>query len=47
VAGEGGVVGLDVELEVVHQAVFAQEVEAGGGVGVVLVGGGFAGLGSM
>src|SRR5690606_29009984 len=45
VTGEGGVVGLDVELEVVEQAVFAEEVQAGRGVGVVLVGGGFARLG--
>ena len=39
VAGEGGVVGLDVELEVLQQVVFAEEVEAGGGVRIVLVGG--------
>ena len=45
VTGQGGVVGFQVELEVVEQAVFAEEVEAGGGVGVVLVRGGFARLG--
>ena len=45
VAGEGGVVGLKVELEVVHEVVFAEEVEARGGVGVVLVLGGLFGLG--
>ena len=37
VAGERGVVGLEVELEVRQQVVGPQEVEAGGGVGVVLV----------
>ena len=37
VAGERGVVGLEVQLEVRQQVVFAQEVEAGRGVGVVLV----------
>jgi hypothetical protein len=37
VAGERGVVGLDVELEVLLQAVGAQEGDAAGDVEVVLV----------
>ena len=37
VTGEGRVVGLEVELEVGEQVVGPEEVEAGGGVGVVLV----------
>ena len=45
VASEGGVVGFDIEGKLVEQAVFAQEVQASGGVRVVLVRGGFAGLG--
>ena len=45
VTGEGGVVGLEVELEVGQQVVGPQEVEAGGGVGVVLVLGRLLGLG--
>ena len=45
VAGEGGVVGLEVHLEMILEAVFAQEVEAGGRVAVVLVGGRLLGLG--
>ena len=38
-------VGLEVQLEVLQQAVFAEEVKAGGRVGIVLVGRGFARLG--
>ena len=45
VAGQRGVVGLEVELEVGKQVVGPQEVEAGGGVGVVLVLGRLLGLG--
>ena len=45
VAGERGVVGLEVQFEVLQQAVFTEEVEAGGRVGIVLVGRGFARLG--
>ena len=45
VAGEGGVIGFEVELEVGEEVVGPQEVEAGGGVGVVLVLGRFLGLG--
>ena len=37
-------VGLEVELEVAEQIVLAEEVQARGGVGVVLVLGGFFGL---
>ena len=37
VAGQRGVVGLDVELEVLVEAVLAQEVEHGGAVEIVLV----------
>ena len=37
VTGQGGVIGLEVELEVRHQVVGPQEVEAGRGVRVVLV----------
>ena len=44
VAGERGVVGLEVELEVGQQVVGAEEVEAGRGVGVVLVLGRLLGL---
>ncbi len=44
-SGERGMVGLKVELEVTHEVVFAEEVEAGGCVGVVLVFGGFFGFG--
>ena len=43
--GQGGVVGFEVELEVGEQVVGPQEVQAGGGVGVVLVLGRFLGLG--
>ena len=45
VAGERGVVGLEVELEVGQQVVGPQEVQARGGVGIVLVLGRFLGLG--
>ena len=45
VAGQRGVVGLDVQLEVRQQVVGPQEVQAGGGVGVVLVLGRLLGLG--
>ncbi len=45
VLGQGGVVDLDVELEVVHQVVFAQEGDDGGGVEVVLMLGGLHRLG--
>jgi len=44
VASEGGVVGLDVELEVFQQVILAEEIETRGGVGIVLVSGGFLGL---
>ena len=44
VLGQGGVVDLDVELEVVHQVVLAQEPGYGGGVEVVLVLAGLEGL---
>ena len=37
VAGQGGVVGLDVQLEVIHQAVGAEEIQARGRVGIILV----------
>ena len=37
VAGERGVIGLEVQLEVLEQVVFAEEVQARRGVGVVLV----------
>ena len=37
VASQRGVVGLDVELEMLHQVVLPQEVEAGSRVAVVLV----------
>ena len=45
VTGERGVVGLDVELEVRQQAVLAQEVKTGGGVGIILMLGRLLGLG--
>ena len=45
VAGERGVVGLEVELEVLEEVVLAQEVQAGRGVGIVLVLGRFLRLG--
>ena len=45
VACQGGVVGLDVHAEVVHEAVGTQEVSAGGHVEIVLVLGGLLGLG--
>ena len=44
VAGQRGVVGLEVELEVTEQIVLAQKVEASSGVGIVLVRGRFSGL---
>ncbi len=44
-AGQRGVVGLDVELEVFEQAVLAEEVQAGRRVGIVLVLGRFFRLG--
>ena len=37
VPGERGVVRFDVELEMIEQIVFAQEIQAGRGVGIVLV----------
>ena len=37
VAGERGVIGFEVQFEVFEQIVFAEEVQAGGGVGIVLV----------
>ncbi len=45
VAGQGGVVGFDVELEVFIEAVGLEEGDATGGVEVVLVDGRFLGLG--
>src|SRR3989441_4064672 len=45
VTGQRGVVGFDVELEVVEQIVLAEEIQAGGRVGVVLVFGRLFGLG--
>ena len=45
VAGEGGVVRLEVQFEMLEQAKFAEEIQAGGGVRIVLVLGGFLGLG--
>ncbi len=45
VLGEGGVVGFNIEFEIIQQAVFAEEIEAGGGVGIVLVRRGLARLG--
>ena len=45
VAGQRGVVGLEVQLEVAQQVVFAQEVQARRGVGIVLVLGRLLGLG--
>ena len=45
VAGQGGVIGFEVELEVGQQVVGPQEVQAGGGVGIVLVLGRLLGLG--
>ena len=45
VACQGGVVGLDVHAEVIHEAVGAQEVGAGANVEVILVLGGLLGLG--
>ena len=45
VAGEGGVIGFDVELEVFVEAVGFEEADDGGAVEVVLVLGGFLGLG--
>ena len=45
VAGQGGVVGFDVDFEFVQQVVFAQEAQDGGGIVVVLVLGRLFGLG--
>ena len=45
VTGQGGVVGFEVQLEMVEQVVLPQEVEARGGVAVVLVLGRFLRLG--
>ena len=45
VAGERGMIGFEIELEMRQQVISAQEVEAGGGVGIVLVFGRFLGLG--
>ena len=45
VAGEGGVVGLDVELEMLVEAVGPQEGDAGGDIEIVLVLGGLLRLG--
>ena len=44
-AGERGVVGFEVELEMRQQIVLPEEIEAGGGVGIVLVLGRLFGLG--
>ena len=45
VAGQGGVIGFDVELELVQQVVFAEEAQNGSGVVVVLVLGRLFGFG--
>ena len=45
VAGQGGVIGFDVEFELVQQVVFAEEAQDRGGVVVVLVLGRLFGLG--
>ena len=42
VAREGRVVRLDVQLQLAHESVLAEEVEASGRVGIILVSGGFA-----
>ena len=44
-AGKDGVIGFNVELEVVEQVVLSKEIQAGGCVGIVLVFGRFLGLG--
>ena len=44
VTGEGGVIGFNIQLEVVQQIILAQEVQAGSGVAVILVGGGLTWL---
>ena len=44
-AGKDGVIGFNVELEVVEQTVLSQEIEAGGSIGIVLVLGRFLGFG--
>lgn len=45
VSGERRVIGLDVELESLHETVGSQEVDTGGGITVVLMLGGLFGLG--
>ena len=45
VAGERGVIGFDVQLDVVGQAIGPQEIDAGGRVEIVLVLGRLLGLG--
>ena len=35
--GQNGVVGFDVELEVIKEVVLAEEIQAGGAVGIILV----------
>ena len=45
VAGERRVIGFEIELEVGQEVISAQEVEASGGVGIILVLGRFLGLG--
>ena len=44
VARQGRMVGLDVQLEVLHQAILAQEIEASRRIGIILVGGRLPGL---
>lgn len=44
VARKGGVIGLYIELKIIEKIVFAEEVQAGSGVGVILVGAWLTGL---
>ena len=44
VTGEGGVVGFQIQFEMIHEIILAEEIEARGGVGIVLVRGRFTWL---
>ena len=45
VASQGGVIGLEIQFEMIEQIVLAQKIQAGGRVAIVLVLGRFFGLG--
>ena len=45
VTGESGVIGLEIKFELSHQSMFAEKIQASGGIGIVLMRCGFHGFG--